>query len=147
MALRDIVKDPNPTLRKICRPVEIFDDKLGRLLDDMKETMIKADGVGLAGPQVGILRRVAVVMVDDFYIEFVNPVIVKTKGSQIGPEACLSVPNKSGNVKRPFRVTVDYQDRYGKEMSVTAEGFIARAFCHEIDHLDGKLYYDFIEEK
>ena len=147
MALRDIVKDPNPTLRKICRPVEIFDDKLGRLLDDMKETMIKADGVGLAGPQVGILRRVAVVMVDDFYIEFVNPVIVKTKGSQRGPEACLSVPNKSGNVKRPFRVTVDYQDRYGKEMSVTAEGFIARAFCHEIDHLDGKLYYDFIEEK
>ncbi|MCI8911785.1 MAG: peptide deformylase [Clostridia bacterium] len=147
MALRDIVKDPNPTLRKICRPVEIFDDKLGRLLDDMKETMIKADGVGLAGPQVGILRRVAVVMVDDFYIEFVNPVIVKTKGSQIGPEACLSVPNKSGNVKRPFRVTVDYQDRHGKEMSVTAEGFIARAFCHEIDHLDGKLYYDFIEEK
>ena len=147
MALRDIVKDPNPTLRKICRPVEIFDDKLGRLLDDMKETMIKADGVGLAGPQVGILRRVAVVMVDDFYIEFVNPVNVKTKGSQIGPEACLSVPNKSGNVKRPFRVTVDYQDRHGKEMSVTAEGFIARAFCHEIDHLDGKLYYDFIEEK
>ena len=147
MALRDIVKDPNPTLRKICRPVEIFDDKLGRLLDDMKETMIKADGVGLAGPLVGIFRRVAVVMVDDFYIEFVNPVIVKTKGSQIGPEACLSVPNKSGNVKRPFRVTVDYQDRYGKEMSVTAEGFIARAFCHEIDHLDGKLYYDFIEEK
>ena len=147
MALRDIVKDPNPTLRKICRPVEIFDDKLGRLLDDMKETMIKADGVGLAGPQVGILRRVAVVMVDDFYIEFVNPVIVKTKGSQIGPEACLSVPNKSGNVKRPFRVTVDYQDRHGKEMSVTAEGFIARAFCQEIDHLDGKLYYDFIEEQ
>ena len=147
MALRDIVKDPNPTLRKICRPVEIFDDKLGRLLDDMKETMIKADGVGLAGPQVGILRRVAVVMVDDFYIEFVNPVIVKTKGSQIGPVSFLSVTNKSGNVKRPFRVTVDYQDRHGKEMSVTAEGFIARAFCHEIDHLDGKLYYDFIEEK
>ena len=147
MALRDIVKDPNPTLRKVCRPVENFDDKLGRLLDDMKETMIKADGVGLAGPQVGILRRIAVVKVDDFYIEFVNPVIVKTSGSQVGPEACLSVPNKSCNVKRPMRVTVDYQDRYGKEMSVTAEGFIARAFCHEIDHLDGKLYYDYYEEK
>lgn len=147
MALRDIVKDPNPTLRKVCRPVENFDEKLGRLLDDMKETMIKADGVGLAGPQVGILRRVAVVKVDDFYIEFVNPVIVKTSGAQVGPEACLSVPNRSGNVKRPMRVTVDYQDRNGKEMSVTAEGFIARAFCHEIDHLDGKLYYDFIEEK
>ena len=147
MALRDIVKDPNPTLRKICRPVEIFDDKLGRLLDDMKKTMIRTDGVGLAGPQVGILRRVAVVMVDDFYIELSIPSLSRPKGSQIGPEACLSVPNKSGNVKRPFRVTVDYQDRHGKEMSVTAEGFIARAFCHEIDHLDGKLYYDFIEEK
>lgn len=142
MALRDIVTDPNPTLRKKCRPVEIFDEKLGRLLDDMKETMNHADGVGLAGPQIGILRRIAVVQVDDFYIEFVNPVIVKTKGSQVGPEACLSVPGKSANVKRPFKVVVDYQDRYGKEMSVTAEGFIAKAFCHEIDHLDGILYYD-----
>lgn len=142
MALRDIVKDPNPTLRKKCRPVEVFDDKLGKLIDDMRETMIHADGVGLAAPQVGILRRIAVVQVDDFYIEFVNPEIVKAKGSQIGPEACLSVPGKSCDVKRPNQVTVYYQDRHGNEMSVTAEGFIARAFCHEIDHLDGTLYYD-----
>ena len=90
MALRDIVTDPNPTLRKKCREVEVFDEKLGKLLDDMKETMRHADGVGLAGPQVGILRRVAVVEVDDFYIEFVNPVIVKQKGEQDGGEACLS---------------------------------------------------------
>ncbi|MDE5756697.1 MAG: peptide deformylase [Clostridia bacterium] len=142
MALRDIVKDPSPTLRKKCREVDIFDEKLGRLLDDMRETMLHADGVGLAAPQVGILSRIAVVQVDDFYIEFVNPKIVKTKGSQVGPEACLSVPNKSSDVKRPNQVTVYYQDRYGKDMSVTAEGFIARAFCHEIDHLDGILYYD-----
>ena len=142
MALRDIVKDPNPTLRKKCRPVEVFDDKLGKLIDDMRDTMIHAAGVGLAAPQVGILRRIAVVLVDDFYIEFVNPEIVKTKGSQIGPEACLSVPGKSCDVKRPNQVTVYYQDRYGNDMSVTAEGFIARAFCHEIDHLDGTLYYD-----
>ncbi len=142
MALRDIVTDPNPTLRKKCREVEVFDEKLGKLLDDMKETMRYADGVGLAGPQVGILRRVAVVEVDDFYIEFVNPVIVKQKGEQDGGEACLSVPEKSANVKRPYKVTVEYQDRYGKNMTVTAEGFIARAFCHEIDHLDGILFYD-----
>ena len=142
MALRDIITDPNPTLRKRCREVEVFDDKLAKLLDDMKETMERADGVGLAGPQIGILRRIAVVEVDDFYIEFVNPVIVKTKGEQVGPEACLSVPGKSATVKRPNKVTVEYQDREGKLMSVTAEGFIARAFCHEIDHLDGILYYD-----
>ncbi|MDE6189856.1 MAG: peptide deformylase [Clostridia bacterium] len=142
MALRDIITDPNPTLRKKCREVEVFDEKLGKLLDDMRETMEKADGVGLAAPQIGILRRIAVVEVDDFYIEFVNPVIVKTKGEQVGPEACLSVPSKSATVKRPHKVTVEYQDRDGKLMSVTAEGFIARAFCHEIDHLDGILYYD-----
>ena len=142
MALRDIVTDPNPTLRKKCREVEVFDEKLGKLLDDMKETMRHADGVGLAGPQVGILRRVAVVEVDDFYIEFVNPVIVKQKGEQDGGEACLGVPERSANVNRPYKVTVEYQDRYGKNMTVTAEGFIARAFCHEIDHLDGILFYD-----
>jgi len=146
MALRDIVTDPNETLRKKCRPVEIFDEKLGRIFDDMRQTMNRADGVGLAGPQIGLLRRIAVVEVDDFYIEFVNPVIVKTKGTQVGPEGCLSVPGKQSNVKRPFKVIVEYQDRHGKHMSVTAEGFIARAFCHEIDHLDGILYYDKAEK-
>lgn len=147
MALRDIVTDPNPTLRKKCRPVEVFDDKLGKLLDDMRETMNRADGVGLAGPQVGILRRLAVVEVEDFYIELINPVIVSKSGSQDGPEGCLSVPGRQENVTRPYKVTVDYQDRHGKEMTVTAEGFVARAFCHEIDHLDGILYYDYLDNK
>ena len=147
MALRDIVVVPNPTLRKKCRPVEVFDEKLGKLLDDMRETMNHADGVGLAGPQVGILRRLAVVEVEDFYIELINPVIVKKTGTQDGPEGCLSVPNKQADIKRPYKVTVDYQDRKGTPMTVTAEGFIARAFCHEIDHLDGILYYDYIEKQ
>lgn len=147
MALRDIVIDPNPTLRKKCREVTVFDEKLGKLLDDMRQTMNHADGVGLAGPQVGILRRLAVVEVEDFYIELINPVIVKKSGEQDGPEGCLSVPHKQANIKRPYKVTVDYQDRNGKEMTVTAEGYIARAFCHEIDHLDGILYYDHQEKK
>lgn len=147
MALRDIVTAPNPTLRKKCRPVEVFDDKLGKLLDDMRETMNRADGVGLAGPQVGILRRLAVVEVEDFYIELINPVIVSKSGSQDGPEGCLSIPGRQENVTRPYKVTVDYQDRHGKEMTVTAEGFVARAFCHEIDHLDGILYYDYLDNK
>ena len=105
MALRDIVTDPNPTLRKKCRPVEVFDEKLGKLLDDMRETMKHADGVGLAGPQVGILRRLAVVEVEDFYIELINPVIVKKSGSQDGPEGCLSVPNRqeiSGQTRQSY---------------------------------------------
>ena len=146
MALRDIVTDPNPTLRKKCRPVEVFDEKLGRLLDDMRETMKHADGVGLAGPQVGILRRLAVVEVEDFYIELINPVIVKKSGSQDGPEGCLSVPHRQESVVRPYKVTVDYQDRHGNPMTATAEGFVARAFCHEIDHLDGILYYDLVSK-
>ncbi len=109
--------------------------------------MNRADGVGLAGPQVGILRRLAVVEVEDFYIELINPVIVKKSGSQDGPEGCLSVPNRQENVVRPYKVTVDYQDRHGNPMTATAEGFVARAFCHEIDHLDGILYYDLVDKK
>ncbi|MGN0771057.1 MAG: peptide deformylase [Christensenellales bacterium] len=142
MALRDIVKDGQPSLRKKSREVTDFDQKLGKLLDDMRETMHKADGVGLAGPQVGINRRLAVVEVDDFYVELVNPVIVKTEGRQIGPEGCLSVPGRNCNVARPYKVTVEYQDRHGKHMSLQAEELVARACCHEIDHLDGILFYD-----
>ena len=142
MALRDIVKDGQPSLRKKSREVTVFDAKLGKLLDDMRQTMLAADGVGLAGPQVGINRRLAVVEVDDFYVELVNPVIVATEGVQVGPEGCLSVPNRNCNVARPYKVTVEYQDRYGNHMSLQAEEFIARACCHEIDHLDGILFYD-----
>lgn len=142
MALRDIVKDGSTILRKKCREVESFDDKLGKLLDDMHETMKHADGVGLAGPQVGIARRIAVVEVGETYLEMVNPVIVAASGSQIGQEACLSVPGKSCMVERPMNVTVAYLDRCGEKREGSYTGFTARACCHEIDHLDGVLFYD-----
>lgn len=143
MSLRDIVKDGDPILRRICRKVDSFDEKLGRLLDDMRQTMKHADGVGLAGPQVGIARRLAVVEVGDTYVELVNPVIVAKSGSQVGQEACLSVPNKACMVERPMNITVEFCDRFGKEHTRDFSGFIARACCHEIDHLDGHLFYDF----
>ncbi len=142
MALRDIVKDGNPVLRKKSREVEVFDEKLGKLLDDMHETMIAADGCGLAAPQVGLLKRVAVVEVDGDYFEFVNPVIISQSGSQQGPEGCLSVPGRSEEVIRPYKITVIFQDRKGNKLKGTFEDFLARACCHEFDHLDGILYYD-----
>lgn len=142
MALRDIVKDGNPVLRKKSREVTVFDEKLGKLLDDMHETMIAADGCGLAGPQVGLLKRVAVVETEDGYFEFVNPVIVSQSGSQQGPEGCLSVPGRSEEVIRPYKITVVFQDRKGNKFNGKFEGFTARACCHEFDHLDGILYYD-----
>lgn len=142
MALRDIVKDGNPVLRKKSREVEVFDEKLGKLLDDMHETMIAADGCGLAAPQVGLLKRVAVVEVDGDYFEFVNPVIISQTGSQQGPEGCLSVPGRSEEVIRPYKITVIFQDRKGNKLKGTFEDFLARACCHEFDHLDGILYYD-----
>ena len=142
MALRDIVKDGNPVLRKKSREVEVFDEKLGKLLDDMHETMIAADGCGLAAPQVGLLKRVAVVEVDGDYFEFVNPVIISQSGSQQGPEGCLSVPGRSEEVSRPYKITVIFQDRKGNKLKGTFEDFLARACCHEFDHLDGILYYD-----
>lgn len=142
MALRDIVKDPEPVLRRHSRPVEAFDDKLGKLLDDMHETMLAADGCGLAAPQVGLLRRVAVIETEDGYFEFVNPVIVASSGSQRGYEGCLSVPNRSEIVVRPMNVTVEYRDRKGKKQKRDFSGPTARACCHEFDHLDGILYYD-----
>ena len=142
MAIRNIVKNGDSVLRKVCRSVLNFDDKLATLLDDMIETMHYADGVGLAAPQVGILRRICVVDVGDGPIELVNPSIISEEGELIGNEGCLSVPGQSGIVKRPMKVTVKAQDRNGKTFEITGEGLLARAFCHEIDHLNGILYID-----
>lgn len=142
MAVRNIVKVGDDVLRKVCRTQMTFDEKLHTLLDDMAETMYKAEGVGLAAPQVGILRRICVVDVGDGLIELVNPVITKKSGSQTGSEGCLSVPDRFEEVKRPMKVTVRAQNRNGENIEISAEGFKARAFCHEIDHLDGILYID-----
>jgi len=141
MAIRNIVKVGDDVLAKKCRPVTEFNDRLFQLLEDMHDTLTEAAGAGLAAPQVGILRRLALVMVEDeSFLEIINPEIITMEGEQDGPEGCLSVPGKYGMVKRPNRVTVKYQDRHGAWHERTAEGFTARAFCHEIDHLDGHLY-------
>ena len=142
MAIRNIVKDGDPVLRKICRSVISFDEKLATLIDDMLDTMYEANGVGLAAPQVGILRRICVIDVGEGPIELVNPAIISTEGEQIGDEGCLSIPGQSGLVKRPMKVTVKAQDRNGKTFEISGEGLLARAFCHEIDHLNGILYKD-----
>lgn len=142
MAIRNIVTEGDSVLRKTSRSVLNFDEKLAILLDDMKETMYKAEGVGLAAPQVGILRRVCIVDVGDGLVELVNPVVESEEGEQIGSEGCLSCPGQSGNVKRAYKVTVRAQDRYGKSFTVVGEGLKARAFLHEIDHLNGILYKD-----
>ena len=139
---RKIVRIGDETLRKVSKPMQKFDLRLWLLLRDMAETMYKAEGVGLAAPQVGILRRVVVVDVGDGLIELVNPVIVASEGENGGPEGCLSVPGRQGYVVRPKKVTVRAQDRKGKTIEVTGEDFFARALCHEIDHLDGVLYVD-----
>ena len=142
MALRKIVQVGDEVLRKKSFPVTDFGEKTAKLLDDMKETLIKANGAGLAAPQVGILRRIFIVLVDDTYVEFINPEFVYQKGSQYGPEGCLSVKGKMGEVKRPNKVKVRFQDRKGDFYELVAEGFFARAICHEHDHLDGILYID-----
>ncbi|MBO5411827.1 MAG: peptide deformylase [Clostridia bacterium] len=142
MAIRNIVQVGDDVLRQVCFPVETFDEKLWALLDDMKETVKKAEGAGLAAPQVGVLRRVVVVDVDEGYFEFINPVILSQKGEQSGWEGCLSVRGKSGIVSRPMKVKLAYQDRFGEKQLLQAKGFFARAICHELDHLDGVLYID-----
>ena len=142
MAIRNIRVDDDPILRKKSREVTEFNDRLFELLDDMKETMNKADGVGLAAVQVGVLRRVIVIDVGDGLIELINPVIIEKNGSQVGNEGCLSVPERYEEVERPMTVTVRAQDRHGNNIIVTGEGLKARAFCHEIDHLDGVLFID-----
>ena len=142
MAIRNIVQLGDPTLRKKCFEVTDFGAKTHELLDDMRDTMFKANGAGIAAPQVGVLRRVFIVNADNKYYECINPTIVKQSGSQVGEEGCLSVRGKYGTVERPNKVTVKAFDRYGKPFTVNAEGFLARAFCHENDHLDGIVYID-----
>ena len=145
MGIRNILTDQEPALHKVCRPVAAFDKKLHKLLDDMGETMREANGVGLAAPQVGILRRVVTVDLGDEILELVNPELVETSGEQTGPEGCLSVPGKYGLVTRPNYAKVKAQDRYGEWFEVEAEELIARCFCHEIDHLDGIVYTEVME--
>ena len=147
MAIRNIVKLGEDVLRKVCRTQMTFDEKLATTLDDMAETMYMAEGVGLAAPQIGILRRYCVVDVGDGIIELVNPVIESMSGEQTGEEGCLSIPNRYESVTRPMTVTVRAQDRKGNSFTITAEGFKARAICHEIDHLDGILYIDKTDKK
>lgn len=147
MATRKIVEIGDEKLRKHAKRVEKFDLRLRVLLKDMADTMYKAEGVGLAAPQVGILKRVVVVDIGDGLIELVNPEIIHTEGEQSGPEGCLSVPGRSGIVTRPNVVTVRAQDVKGEPFEITGEGFLARAFCHELDHLDGVLYVDKMERE
>ena len=142
MAIRNVVQVGDDVLRQKCFPVETFDDGLFKLLDDMKDTVKKEQGAGLAAPQVGVLRRVVVVDVEEGYFEFINPEIVGQKGEQSGWEGCLSVRGKSGIVSRPMKVKLKFQDRKGDTYLLQAKGFFARAICHELDHLDGILYID-----
>jgi len=145
MGIRKIMTVKEPCLHKVCRPVEKFDGKLHKLLDDMKETLLDANGVGLAAPQVGILRRVVVVDTGEVMLELVNPELLETSGEQEGAEGCLSVPGKYGLVKRPMVAKVRAQDRDGNWFEVEGEELIARCFCHEIDHLDGIVYTEVME--
>ncbi len=142
MAIRNIVQVGDEVLRKKSFEVTDFGEKTSQLLDDMKDTLKKAQGAGLAAPQVGVLRRIFVVDVEEGYFEFINPEIISQKGEQYGLEGCLSVVGKEGYVKRPQKVTVKYQDRKGDFYKLTAEGFFAKAICHENDHLNGVLYID-----
>ena len=145
MALRKILTDKEPALHKTCKEVTSFDAKLHTLLDDMRETLIESGGVGLAAPQVGILRRVVLVDNGDEILELVNPTLVETDGEQEGPEGCLSVPGKYGLVKRPYYAKVRAQDRNGNWYEAEGEELTARCFCHELDHLDGIIYTQVME--
>ena len=145
MGLRKILTDTEPALHKVCKPVEKFDRKLHNLLDDMAETLEEANGVGLAAPQVGILRRVVIVDTGEGILELINPVLVETDGEQVGAEGCLSVPGKYGLVKRPYYAKVRAQDRNGEWFEAEGEELIGRCFCHELDHLDGILYTQMME--
>lgn len=145
MGLRNILTDKDPALHKVCRPVEKFDKRLHKLLDDMAQTLAEANGVGLAAPQVGILRRVVLVDTGDQVLELVNPTLLETSGEQVGAEGCLSVPGRYGLVKRPNFAKVRAQDRDGNWFEAEGEELIARCFCHELDHLDGILYTEVME--
>ena len=145
MGIRKILTDKDPALHKVCKPVEKFDWRLHKLLDDMADTLEEANGVGLAAPQVGILRRVVIVDTGEEILELVNPVMLETDGEQEGPEGCLSVPGKYGLVKRPYYAKVRAQDRDGNWYEAEGEELIARCFCHELDHLDGIIYTEVME--
>ena len=145
MGIRKILTVKEPALHKVCRPVETFDSKLHTLLEDMRETLIDSEGVGLAAPQVGILRRVVLVDNGEEILELINPSLVETDGEQIGPEGCLSVPGKYGLVNRPYYAKVKAQDRHGVWHEYEGEELTARCFCHELDHLDGIIYTEVME--
>ncbi len=145
MGLRKILTDAEPALHKVCKPVEKFDGRLHSLLADMKETLIDSQGVGLAAPQVGILRRVVLVDTGEQILELINPTLVETDGEQEGAEGCLSVPGRYGLVKRPYWAKVRAQDRNGEWFEAEGEELIARCFCHELDHLDGIIYTEVME--
>ncbi len=147
MAIRKIVEIGDEKLRKQCKRVEKFDLRLRMLLKDMADTMYKSNGAGLAAPQVGILKRICVVDVDDHLYELINPEIVTREGEQEGPEGCLSIPGRAGFVKRPMHVVVRAQNAKGEPIEVVGVGFLARALCHEIDHLNGVLYVDIMEHE
>lgn len=147
MALRNILTSDQPALSKKCRPVTEFNGRLHQLLDDMRETLAEANGVGLAAPQVGVLRRAVLVIEtnvpedeEEQLIELINPEIIETSGEQYGPEGCLSVPGEYGLVKRPMDVKVKAQDRFGRWFEIQGTGLTARCFCHEIDHLEGVVF-------
>jgi len=152
MALRNILTKEEPSLYKPCRPVKNFDARLHQLLDDMKDTLYEANGVGLAAPQVGVLRRAVIVLEtnvpegeEERVIELINPEIIECSGSQDGPEGCLSVPGEYGLVKRPMNVKVRAQDRFGEFFEVEGTGLTARCFCHELDHLEGIVFTSLCE--
>ena len=142
MQKRFVVQDGDPVLRRVCDPVRNFNKELHDLLDDMKVTVRAENGAGLAAPQIGVSLRVVVIDVQEGFYELINPEIVAFKGEQVGPEGCLSVKGKQGTVRRPAKVKAEYRDRNGKKHKLTAEGFFARAVCHELDHLNGGLYID-----
>ena len=145
MGLRKILTDKDPALHKTCKAVVNFDERLHKLLDDMRETLIASGGVGLAAPQVGILRRVVLVDNGEEILELVNPTLVETDGEQEGPEGCLSIPGLYGLVKRPYWAKVRAQDRNGNWFEAEGEELTARCFCHELDHLDGIVYTEVME--
>ena len=142
MAIRNIRTEDDPVLRKVSKKVENFDERLFLILDDMKDTLIKSQGIGLAAVQIGILRRVVVINFGDGFIELINPEIIESSGEQREDEACLSLPHKAGKTLRPMTVKVRAQNRDGKWCLYSGKELHARCFCHELDHLDGKLYID-----
>lgn len=146
LATRNIVKFGDEVLNKKCRPVEKIDDRILMLLDDMHDTLVLSGGVGLAAPQVGILKRICIIDIGEGLIELINPEIIKTSGAVNDVEGCLSVPGRWGYVTRPKKVTVRALDRHGKQFEMTGEDLLARAFCHEIDHLDGVLFTTHVTE-